>query len=405
MKKEESISRRTFVKLGTSSAVALGSCGILSGCGKEQSAVAPDTDPEAQINATVAAVRGNDLDSMTRDAIEAVGGMGSVVNEGETVFIKPNFVSFNLAEFRDCFHNGECTKPEILIATAEECLKAGAREVIIGDGSQKITYDWQYSYTLDGSTNLVEEAARLSSEYAGDVSLACLEADYPGNYEIPSQTAHGRLFVSDVYAKADRIISIPVAKTHTAGQLTLALKNFIGVLSIARYGVLIDNSYWDRGAGIDHSSPEILAQAFLDVVAAQKPDLALIDFSIGVEGDGPTAGGSYGRTVDVRDRLGSWLILASTDIMAADATAARIMSHSVPDVAQLTRGYAMGLGEINEESIELVGESLSNIRMPWLKATPLFSMGMQTWASPIAEQFRGLERCARGGASRTGVLS
>jgi uncharacterized protein (DUF362 family) len=245
----------------------------------------------------------------------------------------------------------------------------------------------------------------LSSEYAGDVSLACLEADYPGNYEIPSQTAHGRLFVSNVYAKADRIISIPVAKTHTAGQLTLALKNFIGVLSIAKYGVLIDNSYWDRGAGIDHSSPEILAQAFLDVVAAQKPDLALIDFSIGVEGDGPTAGGSYGKTVDVRDRLGSWLILASTDIMAADATAARIMSHSVPDVAQLTRGYAMGLGEINEESIELVGESLSDIRMPWLKATPLFSMGMQASASPIAEQFRGMGMCARGGASRKGGIS
>jgi uncharacterized protein (DUF362 family) len=376
----------------------------MGGCDGRESPVAPDPepDPDAPINATVAAVRGTDLDSMTRAAIEAVGGMGSVVNEGETVFIKPNFVSFNLAEFRDCFHNGECTKPEILIATAEECLKAGAGEVIIGDGSQKITYDWQYSYTLDGSTNLVEEAARLSGEYAGDVSLACLEADYPGTYEIPSQTAHGRLLISNVYEKADRIISIPVAKTHTSSQLTLALKNFIGVLSIAEYGVLIDNTYWDRGAGIDHSTPAILAQAFLDVVAAQKPDLAIIDFSIGVEGDGPTVGGSYGRTVDMRDRLGSWLMLASKDIMAADATAARMMSHTVSDVAQLTRGYAMGLGEINEESIELIGESLSSITMPWQRATPMFPTGMQASASPIAEQFRCMHGCGNGDASHTG---
>ena len=393
MQVEDGISRRAFVRLGAASVVALGSGGVMGGCGDEGSPVGPDTDPEAPINATVAAIRGNDLDAMTRDAIDAIGGMASVVNPGETVFIKPNFVSFNLAEQRDCFHNGECTKPEILIAVAEECLRAGVGEVIIGDGSQKITYDWQYSYTLDGRTNLVEEAARLSVEYAGNVSLSCLEADYPGTYQIPSQTAHGHLFVSSVYSKIDRIISVPVAKTHTASQLTLALKNFIGVLSIAEYGVLINNSYWDRGAGIDHSNPQILAQAFLDVVAAHKPDLAIVDFSIGVEGDGPTVGGSYGRTVNVRDRLGSWLMLASKDIMAADATAARVMSHSVPEVAQLTRGYAMGLGEINEESIELLGESLSDIRMPWRKARPMFPTGMQASSSPIVEQFRCITQC------------
>lgn len=383
------ISRRKFMKLGAGGAVALGSGGILGGCGEVESVVGSDPDPpiDPPINATVAAVRGNNLDSMTRDAIEAVGGMDSVVNKGETVFIKPNFVSFNLAETRECFHSGECTKPEILIATAEECLKAGAQEVIIGDGSQKITYDWQYSFTLDGSTNLVEEAVRLSSEYSGNVSLSCLETDYPGDYEIPSLTAHGRLLISNVYAKADKVISIPVAKTHSWSHLTLALKNFVGVLSITEYGVLINNSYWDRGAGIDHSSPAVLAQAFLDVVAAKKPDLTIVDFSIGVEGNGPTAGAPYGRTVNVRDRLGSWLILASKDIMAADATAARVMSHDVPDIPQLTMGYQMGLGEINQQSIELAGADLSDIRMPWLKATLNNSMATHSLASPIAEQF------------------
>ena len=47
------------------------------------------------------------------------------------------------------------------------------------------------------------------------------------------------------------------------------------------------------------------------------PDLAIIDFSIGVEGDGPTVGGENGRTVDLKKRLGSWLLLASTDLVAA----------------------------------------------------------------------------------------
>jgi len=381
------ISRRTFIKQSASSTVALGSSMLLGNCSKMKDPINGPA-PVPQINASVAAIKGNNLDSMTRDAITAVGGMESVINEGETVFIKPNFVSFNLAENRECFKNGECTKPEILIATAEECLKAGAKEVIIGDGSQKITYDWKYSYTLDGRTNLVDEAIRMSSLYPGNVSLSCLEADYPGNYEIPSRTNHSKLFISNIYEKADKIISIPVAKTHNYGQLTLALKNFIGVLSIAKYGIFLNNSYWDRGRGIDHTNVTVLSQAFLDVVAAKKPVLTIIDFSIGVEGDGPTAGYGYGTTVNVNNRLGTWLVLASKDIMAADSTAARVMNHKISNIKQLTMGYNMGLGEIREESIDMIGEKLSNIKMNWKAAALKNTIEKKSMSSPIAEQFQ-----------------
>ena len=94
------------------------------------------------INAQVAAVRGDNLDSMTRDVVYALGGIQTVVNNGETVFIKPNFVSFPWAQYNNCFHTGECTKPEIIIAVTEECLAAGAKEVIIGDGSHLPTFEW-----------------------------------------------------------------------------------------------------------------------------------------------------------------------------------------------------------------------------------------------------------------------
>ena len=54
--------------------------------------------------------------------------------------------------------------------------------------------------------------------------------------------------------------------------------------------------------------------------------------------------------------------------MAADATAARIMSHPVNEIKQLTMGYDMGLGEIQEESIEIIGEKLANIQVDWKPA-------------------------------------
>ncbi|MFQ5750974.1 MAG: DUF362 domain-containing protein [bacterium] len=354
------ITRREFLKLSTSTAVAMAAPQLLA-CGGKKSILEPE------IKARVAAIRGNNLDTMSRDALAALGGMQKIVHAGETVFIKPNFVSFPWAKTNNCFAIGECTKPEILIAVTEECLKAGASEVIIGEGSHLPSFDWQDATTFDGSTNLVQEAARLSSKYARKVTLACLEVHSPEWDEVPSRTYLGNIAVSSLVTRAERVITIPVAKTHSWAQLTLSLKNFVGVTPLDRYAAWVNNSYWDRGKVFDHSSPQAIAQIYLDIVNAVKPDLAIIDFSIGLEGDGPTTGHG-GRTVNMKDRLGSWLLLASTDLMAADATAARIMSHKVADIRQLSMGSAMGLGEIREDAIEVVGERLDDLRVQWAPA-------------------------------------
>ncbi|MCA9743501.1 DUF362 domain-containing protein [candidate division KSB1 bacterium] len=79
--------------------------------------------------------------------------MNSVINEGETVFIKPNFVNFPGARTNNCFATDEYTKPEILIAVAEECLKAGASEFITGEGSHLPTFDWHIAITFDSRAN------------------------------------------------------------------------------------------------------------------------------------------------------------------------------------------------------------------------------------------------------------
>ena len=352
---KQGISRRDFVRV---SALAAGSMAL----GVCREAPTAPLDPTAQ----VAAVRGDDLYGMTREALQSIGGIENIVHEGESVFIKPNMVTLPWAEYNNTFTNGECTKPEILIAVAEECLRAGASEVVIGDGSQMKTFDWRYATTLDGSTNLVAEAERLSNQYTGNARVACLEADSPAWDEVPSRGYLDTIAVSSLVTRADRVITIPVAKTHSWAQLTLSLKNFVGVTSMDRYAQWT-GSAWDRGKGLDHSTPRLIADIYLDVVNGVKPDLAIIDFSIGIEGDGPGIGHG-GRTVDMKDRLGSWLLLASTDIMAADATAARIMSHNVGSIAQLQMGYDIGLGEIRENRIEMLGERLEDLQMEWAPA-------------------------------------
>ena len=352
------IRRREFLKASVSTAVALGTTCFSTSCKGSESS--------EQKKSQVAAIRGDNLDSMTRDAIDALGGIKTIVNKGETVFIKPNFVSFPWAQYNKCFQIGECTKPEIVIAVTEECLKAGAREVIIGDGSHLPKFEWKYAITLDGGTNLVKEAERLSSLYKGKVTLACLETDSPGWVEVPSKTRLNKIAISSLVAKADKVISIPVAKTHSWAQVTLASKNFIGITPLSRYAQLIDNAWWNRGT-FDHSSPKAIAQVYLDIVKSINPNLSIIDFSIGVEGDGPTID-LGGATVNMKERLGSWAIIASSDILAADATAARIMSHDTNKIRHLAMGFDMGLGQIREDSIRLSGEKLDNLRVAWKPA-------------------------------------
>jgi len=358
------ISRRDFLRLGAGAAVTLGAAPLLT------NVMAPAALAMPAKTARVAAVKGDDLYKMTREILEAMGGMGNVVHEGEKVFVKPNMVTLPWAQYNNPFVKGECTKPEILITVAEECLKAGASEVIIGDGSQMPQFDWSKAKTLDGSTDLVQAAASLSEKYPGKVTLACLEVDTPEWIDVPTGISLGKVAVSSLVTRADRVISVPVAKTHEWAGMTLSMKNFIGITPLKRYGWEHSRAYSRDVLHRHDYKPEQISQLYFDLTAAAKPHLAIVDFSIGLEGNGPTIrGGKGGRTVNVKDRLGSWLLLASTDPAAADATAARVMGHDDAFVNRvLGKAPEQGLGVISEESIEVVGARLDDLRLKWQPA-------------------------------------
>jgi len=324
--------------------------------------------PESK--AQVAAFRGNDLSVMTHQALEALGGIEKVVHPGERVFIKPNVVTLPWAhQGRNPFKLGECAKPEVIITVAELCLKAGASEVIIGDGSQMPRFDWKYAAYLDSSTNMVKETERLNSQYKGQVRLSCLEVDTPRWVEVPTDISLKKVAVSSLVTEADRIISIPVIKTHMWAKLSLSLKNFIGITPLKRYGWKNKPNYDRVDLHRRDYTPEAMAQLYIDITSAIKPDLAVIDGSICVENNGPSVGKGLGITVDMKDRLGSWLILAGTDLVAADATAARVINHDVSYADQiLPIARNKNLGVTDQESIDMVGEKLDDLRVDWIPA-------------------------------------
>ena len=159
-----------------------------------------------------------------------------MINPGETVFIKANFCTAGFLPV-DGVATGSCTKPDIVVAVAEECLRVGAGKVIIGDGGQARTFSWEELHTVDGSTNLLAEAARLNATYSDRLQLACLVGDSPWWDALPSPyTNLGEIRVSSLVTQADKIISVPVLKTHMMTQMTGSLKNFVGVTSTDDYG-------------------------------------------------------------------------------------------------------------------------------------------------------------------------
>lgn len=363
--------RRELLRLGASAALGMGGARLLAACGGGSPPTHPDLCAAAAAGATstVHAARGQDLVATARAAIDALGGMGTVVSAGDRVFIKPNMVTLPWASSTfDPFRMGECTKAEVVVAAAEACLQAGAAEVIVGDGSQQPQFDWSRARYLDGSTNLATEAARLSAAYERPVTLACLDHDSPEWIEVPTALSYGHVAVSSLVMNADKVISIPVAKTHKWGFVTLSIKNFIGTTPLSRYG-------WGVNGAVDrwrlHASdggPRAFNRLPQDIAAAVQPDLAIIDFSIGMEGNGPS-GGLGGTAVDVRDRLGSWLVLASTDLVAADATGARIMSQDEWKIEEvLASARDAGMGNMCADRIALSGGTIAELRMPWRAA-------------------------------------
>ena len=84
------LERRKFLKIGTFSTVAIVSP-ISFFSFENRTSISGFT---VNKKSKVSAIKGDDLYSMTRDAIDALGGIHTFIAKGDKVFIKPNFVNF-----------------------------------------------------------------------------------------------------------------------------------------------------------------------------------------------------------------------------------------------------------------------------------------------------------------------
>jgi len=194
-----------------------------------------------------------------------------------------------------------------------------------------------------------------------------------------------RLRVARTALESDFRISIGPPKTHDCVIVTLSLKNLImGSLIreqrtsgrsrlVADLGRMLPTWFTELpplqglkvrvGSGLTHSDKFAMHQGYpvinLNLYRMAKrlsPHLSVIDGWVGMEGDGPVGG----EPVEM-----GWA-MASTDFLAADATAARIMGFDPHQVGYLHYCALGGLGKMEPSEIELAGNlSLEEARRPF----------------------------------------
>ena len=129
---------------------------------------------------------------------------------------------------------------------------------------------------------------------------------------------------------ADVFINVPILKHHGGAKVTAALKNFMGLV-------------WDRQYMHAHN----LDQCIADAALYRKPDLNVIDAYRIMPTNGP-------RGVTLNDvRTVKYQIL-STDIVAADVLACKLLRTKPEDVRYVALAAKHGLGTADESRIDVV---------------------------------------------------
>jgi uncharacterized protein (DUF362 family) len=317
------VDRRTFLRR---SAIAAGAVGAAAIFGErvlqdrhdpalwDRSAFAPPG------TARVATIGASSYDHGLEDLVgEGLRAIGADVR-GAHVVLKPNLVEFDAGTTIN-------TDPRLVAATVIALRRLGAIDVVVGEGPGH-RRDTEYVVTRSGLLDALD---------AVNASFVDLNTDAVTRVPLRSRyTQLGSLWLPRTITDADVVISMPKMKTHHWAGLTLSLKNCFGCVPGRVYGWPKNALHW---AG--------LQQAILDVAGAVRPDYAIVDGIVGMEGNGPISG----------TPIASNLLVFGDDPVATDTVAARLMGFDPEKVPYLAEA-ARFLGQGDMDSIRMEGEDL-----------------------------------------------
>ncbi len=260
--------------------------------------------------------------------LDRIGGVEAVVSPGDRVLLKPNLV------VDQPYTTGVTTNPTVVMAMADLCRAAGAKEVIVAEGS-----------AVGADTGAV---LRKLGFYDRAETHACrivnFHQDTYTHVVNPLGKNIKRIRMPRTWLEADVVINLPCMKTHDALGATLGLKNMKGVIHPQ------DKKRFHKWG---------LEQCIVDLAHLTLPELTVMDATIGLEGDGPVVG----------DPVGLGLLLASKDTVALDRICLEIMGFDRDEVGYVHLAAEAGLGRDDPAEIVVAGSSVAAVRRPFRRMT------------------------------------
>lgn len=300
--------RRDFIKHSVSAAIVSGTFFTTN---KLVRAMASENQSSALSYDMIAIKNGSPV-TMFDKAIAAMGGMKNFVQPNQTVVVKPNIGWDAIPE------KAANTNPLLVGRIVEHCFKAGAKTVYVFDNTCN---EWTRCYKNSGIEAQVKAAG-------GTMVTGKSEGHYH-TVEIPKGKTLKKNKVHELILESDVFINVPVLKHHGGAQLSICMKNLMGIV-------------WDRG----YYHGNGLHQCIADFTTFKKPDLNIVDAYRVMKRNGP-------RGVSVEDAITMKYQLIGTDMVALDTAAAKIFGIDPSRVRHISLAEQLGTGVSNLDSLKI----------------------------------------------------
>ena len=265
-----------------------------------------------------------EVETALRRGIELLGGVTKFAGKGERILLKPNLLAADPPE------RCTTTHPAVFKAACRIFKEAGAR-VSYGDSPAR-----------GSAAGVASQAGLQDVASAEGVPLDDFQTAVEVSYKDGRQNK--RFLLAKAVVETDGLISLPKFKTHALEKITGGVKNQFGCvpgfLKAEFHAKLSDASEF--------------ARMLVDLTNLVRPRLYILDAVLAMEGNGPRSG-------NPRELK---LLMLSTDPVALDATACRLIDVDPKLVPTIVFGHEFGCGTWIEEEIPLLGDPMLEFFCP-----------------------------------------
>ena len=262
----------------------------------------------------VALVKGKEPKIMVKEALDLIKAQ-ELVSPKDKLLIKPNYIASKHPS------TGVTTDTDVIEALIMFAKDRGVKDITVAEGGGD---DTNITFDVVGVRDVVQRHG---------VKLVDLNRDEKVKVTIKNPLALKEVNLAKTILDSTCIINVPCLKIHELALVTLSLKNLLGAT---------------LPKGILHKN---LNENLVDLASVIKPKLNVISGIVAHEGHQV-----FGNPVEMN------VIVASRDMVAADAVGATLMGIEPERVKAIWLAQKRGFGTADLDKIEILGEPIEKIK-------------------------------------------